>query len=122
MMTTPPQELVERALIEEVRRQTNGQWPIDTGTEDKPIWAVDTALDFAELAEAAIEAITRTDEVVRLREALTLARDAIASLQEDTLGLADLQDVWTGQPPRYSIRDELLSQIDAALRSNQDGE
>jgi hypothetical protein len=50
--------------------------------------------------------------------ALRSARDAIASLDEFALGGADIVDTHTGESiGQYGIRDELLSEIDAAIAS-----
>ena len=46
---------------------------------------------------------------------LTEAREAIATLPEDAFGEVNLPDGWTGAAMVYSIRDELLCKLDAAL-------
>lgn len=58
------------------------------------------------------------DTIEKLREALTNARKAIASLDEDALGWG--QVAFTSPDDRcgrYLLRDELLDELDAALSS-----
>jgi hypothetical protein len=50
-----------------------------------------------------------------MTDALRRAREAIASLPEDALGMAQIG--FGGPEDVYPIRDELLSEIDAALAS-----
>lgn len=71
------------------------------------------------LARAAIEAIRIEQlhkEVERLTDAASRARDAIASLPEDALGMAQIAFGTPGVDV-YPIRDELLAEIDTALRA-----
>lgn len=54
------------------------------------------------------------------REALQDARNAIASLPEDALGMAAcVVDFHDGREEPYPIRDELLAKIDAALEQQE---
>jgi hypothetical protein len=64
---------------------------------------------------AALAAIQAIDgECQRLRSALEKAREAIANLPQDGLGMAQI--AFGGPDDIYPIRDELLSEIDAALK------
>lgn len=72
------------------------------------------------IARAAIAAWnTRAPSISRdteVTEALTDAREAIASLDEFALGGVDIPDAHTGESiGQYGIRDELLAKIDKAL-------
>lgn len=60
-------------------------------------------------------------ERMRLRDTLTTARTAIASLPEDALGMDDRQNYLCDPHPPYPIRDELLATIDAALNEQPEG-
>jgi hypothetical protein len=60
------------------------------------------------------------DRIEQLSSALTDARDAIASLPEDGLGMAQIPFGTTGVD-MYPIRDELLATINSALQSLQVG-
>jgi hypothetical protein len=53
-------------------------------------------------------------ECQRLRSALEKAREAIANLPQDGLGMAQI--AFGGPDDIYPIRDELLSEIDATLK------
>jgi hypothetical protein len=62
-----------------------------------------------------VEGVQATDgECQRLRSALEKAREAIASLPQDGLGMAQI--AFGGPDDIYPIRDELLLEIDAALK------
>jgi hypothetical protein len=49
--------VVRDALLAEIERQTDGDWPINTNEDDDPVWLVDGVIDFDELARAAISAM-----------------------------------------------------------------
>jgi hypothetical protein len=49
--------VVRDALLAEIERQTDGQWPVNTNDDDNPVWLVDDTIDFDELARAAISAM-----------------------------------------------------------------
>lgn len=70
-----------------------------------------------EIATAALAA--GSGERMHLRDALTTARSAIASLPEDALGMDDRQNHLCDPHPPYPIRDELLATIDAALNEQE---
>jgi Lar family restriction alleviation protein len=62
----------------------------------------------------------REPEAGKLREALEDARTAIASLDEDALGMgSQVVDFHDGREEPYPLRDELLARIDTALSRNQ---
>ncbi len=65
---------------------------------------------FLRYAEQGNEAMTTSS---KLREALQDARDAISSLPEDALGYVD------GVAARWSIKAELLHNIDQALQATE---
>jgi hypothetical protein len=67
------------------------------------------------------DGIAAATRIEQLRKALETAREAIASLPEDVLGMVNLPDGWTGKPLIYPIRDELLASIDAALTEKHNG-
>jgi hypothetical protein len=60
------------------------------------------------------------DRIEQLSSALTDARDAIAGLEPDALGMAQIPFGTTGVD-MYPIRDELLAKIVSALQSLQVG-
>lgn len=77
-----------------------------------PLWR---QADYMRRAKAAIAALPSYEG---MREALTVARKAIASLERDALGEGVYgHDPHDGAPLGYPIRDELLSMIDLALAS-----
>jgi hypothetical protein len=58
---TPSPEIVERvarAMIESVRQDNDGRWPIFLDEDDNPLFGmVDGMVDFAKLAQAALAAL-----------------------------------------------------------------
>jgi hypothetical protein len=60
------------------------------------------------------------DRIEQLSSALTDARDAIASLEPEALGMAQIP-FGTPGVDMYPIRDELLATINSALQSLQVG-
>lgn len=72
--------------------------------------------DFRLLATVALEAGALANHRAAMKEVLEEARKAIASLDDDALGTVPAADEHTGEAIMgYSIRDELLARIDAAL-------
>ena len=67
------------------------------------------------ICEVAADALEARDEL------LQKVREAVASLPEDALGFDDRQNYLCDPHPPYPLRNELLSEIDAALKENPQG-
>jgi hypothetical protein len=83
-------------------------------------WCEDCNAAWSVWAQNRIQSLTAekaalVEQVRVMREALTDARTAIASLDEFALGGVDIPDTHTGDSVgQYGIRDELLAKIDDA--------